>query len=76
MQILITGCCGFIGFSYSKFLLNKYKNIQIIGIDSIDDYYSTNLKKKRLEILKTYKKRFVFHKQNLKNFKNWKTFLK
>ena len=68
MQILITGCCGFIGFSYSKFLLNKYKNIQIIGIDSIDDYYSTNLKKKRLEILKSYKKKFVFYRQNLKNF--------
>ena len=48
MQILITGCCGFIGFSYSKFLLNKYKNIQIIGIDSIDDYYSTNLKKEEI----------------------------
>lgn len=67
MRILITGCCGFIGFSYSKFLLNKYKNIQIIGIDSIDDYYSTNLKKKRLEILKSYKKKFVFYRQNLKN---------
>ena len=53
MQILITGCCGFIGFSYSKFLLNKYKNIQIIGIDSIDNYYSTSLKKKRLELLKS-----------------------
>ena len=69
MRILITGCCGFIGFSYSKFLLNKYKNIQIIGIDSIDDYYSTNLKKKRLEILKSYKKKFVFYRQNLKNLK-------
>ena len=68
MQILITGCCGFIGFSYSKFLLNKYKNIQIIGIDSIDNYYSTSLKKKRLELLKSYKKKFVFYIQNIKNF--------
>ncbi len=68
MQILITGCCGFIGFSYSKFLLNKYKNIQIIGIDSIDNYYSTSLKKKRLELLKSYKKKFVFYRQNIKNF--------
>ena len=60
MQILITGCCGFIGFSYSKFLLNKYKNVQVIGIDSIDNYYSTSLKKKRLEQLKSYKKNLCF----------------
>ncbi len=67
MQILITGCCGFIGFSYTKFLLNKYKNIQVLGIDSLDNYYSISLKKKRLDILKSYNKKFVFYKQNLKN---------
>ena len=76
MQILITGCCGFIGFSYAHFLLKKYKNTQIIGIDSLDNYYSTNLKKNRLKILKSYKKRFVFHKQNLKNFKKLENIFK
>ena len=76
MQILITGCCGFIGFSYAQFLLKKYKNTEIIGIDSLDNYYSTTLKKNRLKILKSYKKRFIFHKQNLKNFQKLENIFK
>lgn len=67
MNILISGCAGFIGFSFAqKILLNK--NHKVIGIDSIDDYYSVKLKKDRLNILQS-QKNFKFYKFNLKNKK-------
>ena len=49
-MILVTGCAGFIGFHLSIKLLKK--NIKVIGIDSLNDYYSKKLKLKRLSILK------------------------
>ena len=50
MNILITGCAGFIGFHLVK-KISLIKNIHIIGIDNIDNYYDINLKKNRLKIL-------------------------
>lgn len=67
MRILITGTAGFIGFNFSKFLLEKTKH-QIIGIDNLNDYYSPKIKKKRLEVLKKFKK-FTFVKVDIKNKK-------
>ena len=58
MKILITGSCGFIGFSFANFLLQDKKN-QITGIDNLNNYYSVKLKKDRLRILKK-KKIFFF----------------
>jgi len=66
MKILVTGCAGFIGFHLSLFLLKK--NIKVIGIDNINEYYDVRLKKDRLKILKTYKK-FSFNKFDLINKK-------
>ena len=54
MKILITGSCGFIGFSFSKFLLEK--KFSIVGIDNLNNYYSVDLKKKRLNLLKKFNK--------------------
>ena len=68
MKILITGSAGFIGFNFCNYLL-KNTNFNVIGIDNIDDYYDINLKKKRLNILKNYKK-FNFKKINLTNIKS------
>ena len=65
MKILITGSCGFIGFNFSKFLLEK--NFSIVGIDNLNNYYSVNLKKKRLNVLKKFNK-FKFHKIDLNNY--------
>ena len=72
-MILVTGCAGFIGFHLSQRLLKK--NLKIIGIDSIDDYYSKNLKFKRLNLLKKSKK-FIFKKIDLKNFNQTYQFVK
>ena len=63
MKIIITGSAGFIGYHLSKkFLQNKKNNI--IGIDTINDYYSPKIKNFRLKILKKYKN-FKFLKLNL-----------
>ena len=47
--ILVTGSAGFIGFHLCKKLIED--GYKVIGIDNINDYYDTKLKKKRLEIL-------------------------
>ena len=65
-KIIVTGCCGFIGFSLSKKLLTS-KNIEVIGVDTINDYYDVNLKKHRLKLLKE-NKNFRFKKVDIKNF--------
>ena len=49
MNILITGCAGFIGFHLTKSLVQLDHNI--IGIDNINNYYDVNLKFSRLEKL-------------------------
>ena len=65
-NILVTGCAGFIGFHVVKKLIKK--NINVIGIDNINSYYSTKLKKDRLLVLEKFKN-FKFHKIDLTNKK-------
>jgi UDP-glucuronate 4-epimerase len=66
MKILVTGVAGFIGFNLSKFLLEK--KIKIIGLDNINNYYSTKLKKDRLIQLKKFNN-FKFYKIDLRDIK-------
>ena len=66
MKILVTGAAGFIGYHLIKKILNKNK--KVIGIDNINSYYDTNLKKNRINNLKKYKK-FSFYKIDLSNYK-------
>ena len=54
MKILVTGAAGFIGYSFSKYLL-ALKNYKITGIDNLNNYYDPKIKKKRLILLKKYK---------------------
>ncbi len=63
MNILVTGCAGFIGFHLSE-ILCKNSNIKVIGIDNLNSYYSVKLKKDRLKILKK-NKNFKFIKLDL-----------
>lgn len=64
--ILITGVAGFIGSNLAKNLYKTVKNITIIGIDNLNNYYDVNLKQERLEDLSKYKT-FKFIKANLQN---------
>lgn len=47
MKILITGTAGFIGFHLAEKLLKR--GDQIVGLDSINDYYDVNVKYGRLQ---------------------------
>ena len=68
MNILITGCAGFIGFHLTEFLSKKYKKSKIIGFDNINNFYSPILKKMRIKVLKK-NKNFFFKKIDLENKK-------
>lgn len=50
--VLVTGAAGFIGSNLVKRLFYEVKNIHIIGIDSITDYYDVNIKYERLKEIK------------------------
>ena len=46
--VLVTGAAGFIGCNLCKKLLSDYACAEIVGIDSISDYYDVNIKYERL----------------------------
>ena len=62
--ILVTGAAGFIGSNLIKELYNRFSEIKVIGLDSVDDYYDVRLKDYRLAELEKYKN-FVFVKGNI-----------
>ncbi len=64
MNIIVTGAAGFIGFHLTKRLLAQ--DINVIGVDNINDYYDVSLKNNRLKILKESPD-FEFHKMDLLN---------
>ena len=75
MKIFITGCCGFIGFNFANFLAKSNKKIRIIGIDNLNDYYSINLKRKRLKELNK-NKNFIFYKIDINQYEKLKKLYK
>ena len=60
----ITGVAGFIGSNLAKRILNEEKEIQVIGLDNMNDYYDVNLKEYRLKELQKISN-FKFIKGNL-----------
>ncbi|MBN2333828.1 MAG: NAD-dependent epimerase [Deltaproteobacteria bacterium] len=52
MKILVTGAAGFIGFHYSKRLLDA--GYRVVGLDNLNPYYDVQLKHDRLAILQGY----------------------
>ena len=73
MKVLITGAAGFIGYHLAKKLL--IKNIKVIGIDNINDYYDVKLKNNRIKELKKNNK-FFFYKLDLCNYKKLNNLVK
>ena len=74
MNILITGGAGFVGYSITKFLLEKSKN-NIYSIDNLNNYYSVKLKKSRVKELKKFKK-FNFKKIDICSRKKIDNYIK
>ena len=60
----ITGVAGFIASNLTKRILKEEQDIQIIGLDNMNNYYDVKLKESRLEELIEFKN-FKFIKGNL-----------
>lgn len=67
MTILVTGAAGFIGSNLVKRLFNDAKNIKVIGIDSITDYYDVNIKYERLKEIEALGKDWTFVHDSIAN---------
>lgn len=69
--VLVTGAAGFIGANLVSRLLENTKNIHIVGIDNMSDYYDVSLKEFRLEqirkieVLDSVSGDFAFIKGNI-----------
>lgn len=62
--ILVTGAAGFIGSNLIKHLYVDTKDVTVIGIDNMNDYYDVRLKDARLEEL-SENPSFTFVKGNI-----------
>ena len=62
MRVLVTGAAGFIGFHVCQYLLEC--GDQVLGIESVNDYYDPVIKRARLAILGAFE-RFSFRQGNL-----------
>lgn len=63
--VLVTGAAGFIGANLVKRLFSDIKEIKVIGIDSITDYYDVNIKYERLKEIEGLKRDWVFIKGSI-----------
>ena len=52
--VLVTGVAGFIGSNLAQRLLQEFADIQVVGIDNMNDYYDVRLKEERLKKLSGY----------------------
>ena len=63
--VLVTGAAGFIGSNLVKRMFQDVKDIKVIGLDSITDYYDVNIKYERLNEIEALDKDWLFIKGNL-----------
>jgi len=52
INIVVTGCAGFIGSHFTEFILKKGYNVY--GIDNLNDYYDVTIKHNNINILSQY----------------------
>ena len=50
-KILITGAAGFIGANLVKKLIDTKRDVTIVGLDNMNDYYDVSLKEYRLRLI-------------------------
>ena len=65
--VLVTGAAGFIGSNLVKRLFHDVKNIKVIGIDSMTDYYDVNIKKERLSEISALNRDWTFVEDSIAN---------
>lgn len=70
MKVLVTGSAGFIGSNLVLRLLNTESPIEIVGFDSVNDYYDVSIKEYRLQQIEQCAKehpesKYTFVKGNL-----------
>ena len=58
--VLVTGAAGFIGANLVRRLLSEVKDIRVVGIDSITDYYDVNIKYERLKEIESLQRDWTF----------------
>ena len=63
--VLVTGAAGFIGANLVKRLLSSVKDIKIVGVDSVNDYYDVRIKDCRLQEIEALGKDWIFIKGNI-----------
>lgn len=65
--VLVTSAAGFIGSNLVKRLFQDVKDIKVIGIDSITDYYDVNIKYERLKEIEALGRDWTFVKDSIAN---------
>lgn len=63
--VLVTGAAGFIGSNLVKRLFRDYKGIEVVGIDSVTDYYDVNIKYERLKEIESLNRDWTFVKASI-----------
>lgn len=67
MKFIVTGSCGFIGSHLCEKLLKK--GAEVIGIDNLNSFYSSRIKKKNIDKISSHPK-FTFHEIDLNQISN------